>query len=187
MDQGTPRAEALVSLTVREGPRSVRLELTVRPTAARTTLLLLAGIWFAFAVVWAALVLAFGGSILLALASLIFLPAGLAAAGRVLAGTPERWTVEIDPGSGLAAARRGFLSRGQLTVPLADLGEAEVADRPGHGGLARPALRVATRTGERWLGEGHARADLERMAAVFNEGVRTARVPLVTAGTKSLA
>jgi hypothetical protein len=58
-----------VSLVVQEGPRSVRMALAGRPTAARTTLLLLAGIWIAFAVVWAALVLAFGGSILLALAS----------------------------------------------------------------------------------------------------------------------
>ena len=169
-----------MSLAVREGPRSVHLELAVRSTAARTTLLLLAGIWFAFAVVWTALVLAFGGSILLALASLVFLPAGLAAAGRVLAGTPDRWTVAIDPDQGLVAARRGFLSRGRVTVPIDDLGEAEVIDRPGPGGLARPALRVATRTGERWLGEGHARTDLERAAAVFNEGVRTARTSLVT-------
>jgi hypothetical protein len=168
---------------VREGPRSVHLELTSRSTAARTALLLLAGIWFAFAVVWAALVLALGGSILLALASLVFLPAGLAAAGRVLAGTPDRWTVEIDPDQDLTAVRRGFLSRGRITVPLDDLGEAEVVDRPGPGGHARPALRVATRTGERWLGEGHARGDLERMAVVFNEGVRTARASLVTAGT----
>ena len=168
-----------MSLAVREGPRSVRMELAVRPAAARTALLLLAGIWAAFALVWTVLVLALGGSILLALGSLLFLPAGLAAAGRVLAGTPDRWTVDIDPANGLAAARRGFLSRGTIRVPLDDLGEAAAADRPGPRGLARPALRVATRTGDRWLGEGHARADLERMAAVFNEGVRTARAPLL--------
>jgi hypothetical protein len=169
-----------VSLAVREGPRSVRLELAARPTAARTTLLLLAVIWFAFALVWAVLVFALRGSILLALASLVFLPAGLAAAGRVLAGTPDRWTVEIDSGRGLVAVRRGILSRGRICVPLDDLVGAEVADRPGPGGLVRPILRVTTRTGDRWLGEGHARADLERAAAVFNEGVRTARAPLAT-------
>jgi hypothetical protein len=159
------------------------MELAARPTAALTTLLLLAGIWVAFALVWTVLVLALGGSILLALASLVFLPAGLAAAGRVLAGTPDRWTVEIDPGNGLVAARRGFLSRGTIRVPLDDLGEAVAADRPGPGRLARPVLRVTTRTGDRWLGEGHARVDLEGMAAVFNEGVCTARTPPATAGT----
>jgi hypothetical protein len=168
-----------VSLVVQEGPRSVRMVLAGRPTAARTTLLLLAGIWIAFAVVWAALVLAFGGSILLALASLVFLPAGLAAAGRVLAGAPDRWTVAINPEHGLVVARQGFLSRGRFTVPLDELVGAEVAERPGPGGLARPAIRVTTRTGDRWLGEGHARADLERTAAVFNEGVRTARAPSI--------
>jgi hypothetical protein len=169
-----------VSLAVEEGPRSVRLELAARPTAARMTLVLLAGIWLAFAVVWAALVLAFGGSLLLALASLVFLPAGLAAAGRALAGTPDRWAVEIDPDRGLVAARRGFLSRGTIRVPLDDLGEAAVADRPAAGGLVRPVLRLPTRAGEQCLGEGHARADLERMAAVFNEGVRTARASSAT-------
>lgn len=164
-----------MSLAVREGPRHVGMELAAPPTAARTTLLLLAAIWIAFAIVWTVLVLALGGSVLLALASLVFLPAGLAAAGRVLAGTPDRWTVEIDADRGLVAARRGFVSRGTIRVPLDDLGEAVVADRPGPGRLARPVLRVTTRAGDRWLGEGHARADLERMAAVFNEGVRTAR------------
>jgi hypothetical protein len=164
-----------VSLAVRDGPRSVRMELAAPPAAARTALLLLAGIWAAFALVWTVLVLALGGSILIALGSLVFLPAGLAAAGRELAGRPDRWTVDIDPQNGLVAVRQGFLSRGTIRVPLGDLGEAVPADRPGPRGLPRHALRVATRTGDRWLGEGHPRADLERLAAVFNEGVRTAR------------
>jgi hypothetical protein len=171
-----------VSLEVQQGPRSTRLELAARPTAARAALLLLAGIWTAFAVVWTVLVLATGGSLLLALASLLFLPAGLAAAARTLAGMPDRWTLEVDAGRGLVAVRRGFLSRGRIAVPLDDLVGAKVADRPGPGGLARPAARLATRTGEFWIGEGHARADLERLAAVFNEGVRAVRTPPAAAG-----
>jgi hypothetical protein len=166
-----------VSLVVREGSRSVHLELSTRAPAARTSLVLLAGIWAAFTAVWIVLVLALGGSIPLALAGLLFLPAGFLAAGKVLAGAPDQWLVEVDAGRGLTAARRGFLSRGGFSVPLADVGAIGVADRPGPGGLPRPALRVTARAGDRWLGEGHARGELERAAAVLQEGVRSARTP----------
>jgi hypothetical protein len=166
-----------VSLVVREGPRSVRLELSTRAPAARTSLALLAGIWFAFSALWIALVLALGGALLLALAGLLFLPAGFFTAGKVLAGAPDQWLVEVDVERGLTAARRGFFSRGGFTVPLADVGTVEVADRPGPGGLPRPVLRLATRSGDRWLGDGHARKDLERAAAVLQGGVRSARAP----------
>jgi len=166
-----------VSLAVREGLRSVRLELSIRATAARTALVLLAGIWFGFSALWIVLVLALGGALLLALAGLLFLPAGFLAAGKVLAGAPDQWIVEIDAERGLTAARRGFLSRGGFSVPLADIGAIEVAGRPGPGGLPRPALRVTARAGDRWLGEGHARGELERAAAVLQEGVRSARTP----------
>jgi hypothetical protein len=164
-----------VSLVVQEGPRSVCLELSTRAPAARISLVLLAGIWVAFSALWITLVLVLGGALPLAFAGLLFLPAGFLAAGKVLAGMPDRWTAEVDPERGLVAARRGFLSRGGFTVPLADIGAIEVVDRPGPGGLPRPALRVAGRTGERWLGEGHARVELERAAAVLQEGVRAAR------------
>jgi len=166
-----------VSLLVREGPRGVRLELSARAPAARSSLLLLAGIWIAFAAVWIVLVLALGGSVLLALGGLLFLPAGFLAAGRLLASVPDRWTVEVDPDRGLVAARRGSLSRGGFAVPLAELVAVEPADRPGPGGFARPVLRVKTRSGERWIGDGHARGELERAAAVLQEGVRAARTP----------
>jgi hypothetical protein len=164
-----------VSLVVHEGPRSVRLELSTRAPAARISLVLLAGIWVGFSALWITLVLVVGGALLLALAGLLFLPAGFLAAGKVLSGAPDRWTVEVDPDGGLVATRRGFLSRGGFTVPLADVGAVGVADRPGPGGLPRPALRVAGRAGDRWLGEGHARVELERAAAVLQEGVRSAR------------
>jgi hypothetical protein len=166
-----------VSLVVRESHRTVRLELSPRAPAARTSLLLLAGIWIAFAAVWIVLVLVLGGSVPLALGGLLFLPAGLLVAGKVLANVPDRWTLEVDPDRGLVAARRGTLSRGGFAVPLADVGAIEVADRPGPGGLARPVLRVVTRSGERWIGEGHARKELERAAAVLQEGARAARTP----------
>jgi hypothetical protein len=166
-----------VSLVVREGSRSVRLELSTRAPAVRISLVLLAGIWIAFSALWIALVLLLGGALLLALAGLLFLPVGFLAAGKVLAGAPDRWTAEVDPARGLVVARRGFLSRGGFTVPLADVGAIEVADRPGPGRLPRPVLHVAARSGDRWLGEGHARKDLEKAAAVLQEGVRSARTP----------
>ena len=161
----------------------VRQELSARAPAARTALFLLAGIWIAFAAVWLVAVLALGGSILLALCALPFLPAGFLAAGRVLANAPDRWVVEVDPDRGLVAARRGYLSRGGFVVPLAELVGIEVVDRPGPGKLPRPVLRVAARTGDRWLGEGHARAELERTAAVLQEGVRSARASPAAGGT----
>jgi signal transduction histidine kinase len=169
--------ESFANVAKHSGARAVHLELSARPPAARTSLALLAGIWVAFTVVWIVLVLALGGSIPLALGGLLFLPAGFLAAGKVLAGVPDRWTVEVDPDRGLVAARRGLFSHGGFSVPLADVGVVEVADRPGPGGLPRPALRVTTRAGDRWLGEGHARRDLERAAAVLQEGVCSARTP----------
>jgi hypothetical protein len=169
-----------VSLAVPDDPRTVRLELAKRAPAVRTSLVLLAGIWVAFSALWIVLVLALGGALLLAFAGLLFLPAGFLTAGRVLAGAPDRWLVEVDPERGFTATRRGFLSRGGFSVPLADVGAIEVADRPGPGGLPRPALRITARSGDRWLGDGHARVELERAAAVLQEGVRTARAPLAT-------
>lgn len=77
-----------------------------------------------------------------------------------------------------------------ITLVLAkapDGGTVEVADRPGPGRLARPLLRLETPTGDRWLGEGYARVELERAAAVLQEGVRTARASLAVVGTPPLA
>lgn len=171
-----------MSLAVSRGDRCVRLELSTRAPGARAALALLAGIWVAFAAVWLVLVLALGGPLLLALAGLLFLPFGLLAAARLLAAAPGRWTVEMDACRGLVAAWRGFLSRGSFTVPLADIERIEAAPRPGPGGLPRAAVRVTAGPVERWFGEGHAREELERAAAVLQEGVRTARAPSAATG-----
>lgn len=174
-----------VSLEVSRGDRCVRVVLASRAPAARAALLLLAGIWTAFAAVWVTLVVTLGGPLLLALAGLLFLPIGGLAAARVIAGAPDRWVVEVDPGRGVSVARSGPFSRRAgrprpaFTVPLGEVREIEAADRPGPGGLPRRAIRVRTPSGERWLGEGHAREELERAAAVLQEGVRSARAPAV--------
>lgn len=166
-----------MTVEVQREAGAVRIRIAPRARAARTALLVLAFIWIAFAAVWTVLIVSVGGSIVVALAAFVFVPAGLAVAGRMLAGLPERCTVVLEAGRGLTVSRRGGLRHRATTVALADVGEARVAAVAGPGGRQRPALRVATRAGDLWLGEGLSVGELERLAAVFNEGVRAAQAP----------